>query len=152
MRQYVLFTLGEEEFGVDVGVAVEVMRPVMANPLHDVPEFISGVATVREEVVPLIDMRKRFSLSIGGNRERLVLVRTSLEKVGLIVDDVQGISRFRDEDISRPPVVFRGLKSEFLTGLIKLNGKVLMLLDIENILDSEEKIVLEKAMEKIRGG
>jgi purine-binding chemotaxis protein CheW len=150
MRKFIVFRLGSEEFGIDVNRAVEILKARKSKPVPDVPDFISGVVTIRGEMIPIVDMRKRFGIKSAPGKERSVIVRTGGEKVGLLVDDVQEIADFNEDDILKPPIIFKGLRNKYLDGLGKKSGddqqeSVVMLLNIEKVLTAEEKIQIKES-------
>lgn len=143
MQKFIVFKLGNKEFGVEVEKVVEILNSQKICPLPELKDFIAGVITVRGEVIPLIDMRKRFGIQPFPKKERTVIVKAGSEKVGLIVDEVKDITAFLPEEIMKPPVIFKGLKTEYLIGLGKKEGMVVILLNLENILTAEEKMILK---------
>lgn len=157
MRKFIIFRLGSEEFGIDVDKAVEILRARESKPVPDVPDFISGVVMVRGEMIPIVDMRKRFGIKPAPGKERAVIVRTGVEKVGLLVDDVQEIADFGESEIMKPPIIFKGLKNRYLEGLGKKSGddlqeRVIMLLNIEKVLTAEERIQLKESKGRTGAG
>lgn len=150
MRKFIVFRLGPDDFGIEIGSVVEVIKSRKGRLLPDAGEFISGVITLRGSLIPLIDMRKRFSIEPAPKKERTLVVSAGGERVGLVVDEVKGINGFRPEDIIRPPIIFRGLKRRHLAGLGMKNGAAVMLLNMESILDSDEKIMLKEAIGGLR--
>ena len=85
----------------------------------------------------------------GGTRRRLLTVRSSLGRIALMVDDVKGIEVIDMDAVTRPPMVFRGIKKQYLDGLYNTGGKVYIMINVEEILTSEEKIILERAYEAL---
>lgn len=149
MRQYFAFSLAGERFAFDVAKAVEVVRAGgRLRPVPDLPAYVAGVAEVRGEVVPVMDLRLRFSMPTHADkkRQRLLIVKTTLRKIGLLVDSADGLMKLEESGIEKPPLVFRGLKSEYLGGLVRKEGDVVAILNIDEIVNSDEKIALETAM------
>ena len=143
MQKFIIFRLGSKEFGIEIEKVVEIMNVRDVSHLPELEDFISGVITVRGEVIPLIDIRKRFGIEPSPKKERTVIVRSGPEKVGLIVDEVKGITGFMPGEITKPPVIFKGLKTEYLVGLGRREGMVVILLNLENVLAVREKMMLE---------
>jgi purine-binding chemotaxis protein CheW len=114
-RQLVTFRLGEDEFAIDVMRALEVLKTREVRSVPKAPDFVEGLVTVRDTVVPVIDMRKRFSL------------------------------------ISQAPDFFRGLAGRYLEGIARDSERLVILLNLDEILTSKEKIALEKLIEKVKG-
>jgi len=145
MKQFAVFRLGGEEFGVDIFKVIEILNPVRRYSIPDMPGFFSGVISLRGAVIPLIDLRRRFNLKSRPDRERIIVVRVGGQRAGLCVDSVTEITSFADSDIVPPPPIFRGFKPEFLLGLGKKGERVIVLLDADMILTSEERAVLRVA-------
>lgn len=152
MNQYVLFRLGADRFAIDVNSAVEILNPVMAQAVPELPEFVSGVVSIRRKLVPMIDMRKRLGLKPDTSRERVIIVRLSgRQRVALLVDEVFGIEKMAGKAITKPPVIFRGLKKKYLMGLIRDGDMAIMALDIGGIITSDELIMLSEVHEALEG-
>ncbi|MBI4823211.1 MAG: chemotaxis protein CheW [Nitrospirae bacterium] len=148
MKQFIVFGLGEEDFGIDIKNVVEILKYQKVRGLPNLPDFISGIITVRGDVIALIDMRKRFGIRFSQSKnERIILIRAEGEKVGLVVDAVREIASFSNEEMTLPPAIFKGLKTEYLEGIAKKKGSVVILLSIESLLSAEEKIILKESTE-----
>lgn len=147
MKRFLVFTLDDDIFAIDVASAVEVLcwRPVSHVP--ELPDFVTGVVDVRGNMVPVVGMRQRMGMPkpSGAGKQRLLIVRSSLGVIALVVDDVKSIARIDTNLIKKPPMVFRGIKKRFLDGLYKSDQSMYIILNIEQILTSEEKIILERA-------
>ncbi len=150
MGQVLIFSLGVDDFGIPIGNAVEVLRTRPVRKVPDMPDYIEGFVRVRKDMVPLIDMRKRFGVQSAALKERVLVVRYSGERVGLLVDNVTGIVKYEDNAFRPPPSVFRGLKSKYMAGILELDGRSIVFLDVANVLSSREKIALKKAKEKLK--
>jgi purine-binding chemotaxis protein CheW len=142
MGKFILFRVGAEVFGIAIGKVLEILNPPVVNPLPEVPDYIAGVITLRGSVIPLVDMRKRFGLKPEPRKERAVVIRSGGEKVGLVVDEVIEIRGLEDKEISDPPAIFRGLRTEYMSGIAKTGSGVAIILDMERILSSVEKILI----------
>ncbi len=108
------------------------------------PAFIEGVIDLRGEVVPVVDMRKRLGLPATepGPDTRIVVVGFGEERIGLIVDHVSEVSRIPDTSISKAPKYFRGLTAELIQGLARFGDRLVVLIHIDRILSSDERIEL----------
>lgn len=134
---------GSEQFGIDINRVVEILKAQRIHLLPQLPSFLAGIVNVRGEVIPLLDLRKRFGISPSSKKERIIIVRSASEKVGLLVDGIKEIVDFLPQEISEPPSMFRGLKTEYLTGIGRKGEDIVILLNIDTLLSSEEKIQLE---------
>jgi purine-binding chemotaxis protein CheW len=145
--QLVTFRVGGEEFGLDVFAVHEILRYGGVTPVPRAPEFVEGVLDVRGSVVPVVDLRRRFETAEQPHDEetRIVLVEFGGERLGLVVDSVTEVLRAPETAISAPPAFIRGLAAEFVRGIVRLQDRLVILLDLERILSSQERIALEQA-------
>jgi purine-binding chemotaxis protein CheW len=145
MRQFTVFRVGEEEFGVDIFKVIEILNPVKTYFIPGMPDFLSGVINLRGAVIPLLDLRKRFGTASRPEKERIVIVRVGKQKVGLCVDSVREITSFSENEIIPSPPIFREFKPEYLAGLGKKDERVIILLNTDMILTPEEKSLLSES-------
>ena len=143
----VIFRMGDEEFGTEIGSVVEVLeyRPPVRMP--QAPEFLEGVIYLRDAIIPVFDLRKRMELEARAAtpETRYVIVLIDEERVALLVDAVLEVAHVRGDDLSAPPPFFRGVAGEYLHGLAKVRERVVIVLKIERILTSQERIALLRA-------
>lgn len=139
--QLVTFNLGKEEFAVPILQIQEINRLVDITRVPKSPEFVEGVINLRGKVIPIIDLRKRFGLPQAelGKYARIVVVNMEGRMVGLIVDSVSEVLRLSEDAIEPAPPVVAGIDSEYIRGLGKLDGRLLILLDLSKILTKEER-------------
>lgn len=147
--KFAVFRIGKEDFGVDIGRVVEFLHTQRVYTMPELPDFLSGVITVRGEVVPLLDLRKRFDIQSSQTEELIIVVRYGDEKIGLLVDEIKEILPLGPEEITAPPKIFKGLKKKYLTGLGKKNDRIIILLNVDHLLSSEEKIMLQDSEEDL---
>ncbi len=143
--KFAVFSIGQEDFGVEINKVVEILNTQKVYSLPELPDFLSGVITVRGEVVPLLDLRKRFDIQSSRTKELIILVRYDSEKIGLLVDEIKEILSLNPEEITSPPAIFKGLKKKYLTGIGKRDDRIIILLNIDYLLSSEEKIMLKES-------
>ena len=146
MRKFTIFKIGDELFGIGIERVVEILKVQKIFTIPGLPEFLSGVMSVRGNIVPVIDLRRRFGIKPSGNKERIIIVRYGQEKIGFLVDDIKEILSLSPEQIRTPPSIFKGFKTEYLTGLGKHGERIIILLNIDNLLTSEEKIILKESI------
>ena len=146
MRKFAVFTIADEIFGIEIERVVEIIRVQKIFSLPGLPDFLSGVMSVRGAVISLVDLRRRFGKQPSGKKERIIIVRFGQEKIGLLVDGMKEIMSLAPEEMTNPPSLFKGFKTEYLTGLGKKDGAIIILLNIDNLLTSEEKIILKESM------
>lgn len=144
-RQLVVFRLHNEEFGVEITEVREIVRLRHITRLPHVADYIEGVTNLRGEVIPVICLRKRFGLKPQENTQdtRIIILEIKESLVGFVVDAVTETLRLAESSIEPPPSSIAGLRSDYLAGVGKLNDRLLILLEVDKILTSEERIQLE---------
>lgn len=139
-----IFNIGEEEYALDIMKVVEILRPQKVTRLPNTPDFIEGVINLRGTVVPIIDLRKRFGIKIQGHEnERILLTRVSGEIVGLLVDGVKEVYSLYRGDVVPPPAMVKGIKTEYIEGVGKAGERLIIILNLDKILSTEEMLLLE---------
>ena len=136
---------GEDEFGIYISRVVEILTVQRIYPLPHLPSSLSGVINTRGYVIPIMDLRRRLGIEPAPAKERIIIIRYGNEKVGLLVDGVREIISFESGEIIPPPSIFKGMKTEYLTGIGKKKDRIIILLNLDTLLSSEEKIQIEEA-------
>jgi purine-binding chemotaxis protein CheW len=144
--QMVIFKLEKEEFAVDINQVREVLNLTQITPLPRSPHYIEGVINLRGEVIPVIDLRKRFGLPDleNGERARVIIVEIQSNNVGLTVDSVTEVLRYSAGAIQAPPSRGIGSRTDFIKGIAKLEERLLTILNLEKILTTDEVISMEE--------
>jgi purine-binding chemotaxis protein CheW len=145
--QLVTFRVGGEEFGLDVFAVHEILRYQEPTPMPRAPEFVEGVLDVRGTLVPVVDLRRRFETpEVAYDFDtRIILVDFNDERLGLVVDSVTEVLRAPETAVSPPPAYIRGLAAEFVRGIVRVGDRLVVLMDLDRILSSEERIALAHA-------
>ncbi|GAB4490565.1 MAG: chemotaxis protein CheW [Thermodesulfovibrionales bacterium] len=147
MSTFTIFRIGDETFGIAIERVVEILKPQKVYTIPGLPDFITGVMNVRGLVVPVIDLRRRFGVAPSGKKERIIMVRYDTERIGLLVDEIREILGLEQDEIRISPTIFRGFKTDYLSGLGKKDERIIILLNIDNLLTSDEKIQLRQSLE-----
>lgn len=136
--QLVTFRIGEEEFGVDILAVQEIIRLMQITMVPRAPEFIEGVINLRGKVIPVINMRRRFNKEqvTADSSTRIVVMELDQKIVGFLVDGVSEVLRIPESTVEDPPPVVAGIGSEYIRGIGKLDNRLLILLDLHNLLGS----------------
>jgi purine-binding chemotaxis protein CheW len=145
--QLVTFRVGGEEFGLDVFQVHEILRWQAPTAVPRAPAFVEGVLDVRGTLVPVVDLRRRFELKEAAydDETRIVLVDYQGERLGLVVDAVTEVLRAPETAITAPPAYVRGLAAEYLRGIVRLESRLVVLLDLDRILSSTERLALQES-------
>lgn len=145
--QVACFRVADRDCAVDVMRIAEVLRPVPVTPLPSAPAFVEGIIELRGRFLPVIDLRKRF----GGEGQRAagkyVVAPMGETSVALVVDEVTGVERIPTDQIQQPPALASGrVAPSFVSGIVKWNERVFMLLDIDAVLSAAERDALAAAI------
>lgn len=135
--QIVSFRVGNEEFGLDILRVQEIIRHQHLTRVPNSPDFVDGVINLRGQVIPVIALRKRFGLeeSARDNQSRIVVLEVQNMVLGFIVDSVPEVLRIAPSAVVVPPN-FGKADREYVSGVAKLDDRLLILLDVDRILTS----------------
>ena len=145
LLQLVTFRIGEEEFGVDILRVQEIIRIMEITRVPKSPDFVEGVINLRGKVIPIIDLRKRFGLEVKEHDKhtRIIVIEMNNMIVGFVVDAVSEVLRIPADTVEPPPpAVMGGIDSEYISGVGKLEDRLLILLDLDKLLSQEEQAEL----------
>lgn len=140
-KQYVVFKLGNSEFGIDIMNVKEIGIYEESISLPDTPDFIEGVINYRGNVIPIINLKKRLSLGeLDISKDtRIIIINLDNKEIGFIVDEASQTIRLNSEQIDPAPSFVTGIDKKYITGVGKINEKrLLILIDLEKILTDEE--------------
>ncbi|MBP2652652.1 MAG: cheW 2 [Firmicutes bacterium] len=143
--QLVVFSLATEEYGLLITKVQEINRIVPITKLPQTPNFMEGIINLRGRVIPIIDLRKRFQLKVSDYDEdtRIIIVEVAGQTVGVIVDAVTEVVCLSKALVEPPPPSFI-LDAEYVDGIGKFDERLLILLNIDKILTSQEEIILKQ--------
>jgi len=139
--QLVSFTVGREEFGLDILRVQEINRMTEITRVPNAPPFVSGVINLRGKVIPIVDLRLRFGMNEAelNSQTRIIVVELETNVVGFIVDSVREVLRVPRKIMEPPPPMVAGIGSEYLTAVCKLEDRLLILLDLDAVLSTTER-------------
>lgn len=134
--QVVSFRLANEEYGIEI---TKVQEIILVGDVTRVPQtepFIKGLINLRSTVIPIIDLRLRFEMpeQQPTDETRIMVMNLAGKTIGIVVDAVSEVLRIAKEHVAPPPATVSGVGREYLTGLAKLDQRLLILLDIDHLL------------------
>ncbi len=149
-KQYVIFKLCGEEYGVEISNVQEITEYTQATKVPNVPDFIEGIINLRGNITPIISLKKRFNLEENEMSEnnRIIIINLKDKHIGFIVDDASQVITMDEKQIENPPDILTGIDRQYITGIGKVEEKIIIMLDLEKILTEEEKQEI-KEMEEI---
>lgn len=152
--KYLTFRLMEELFGINVNAILQIIAIPTITPIPKTPTFVKGVINLRGKIIPVIDLRLRFSLAQADYDERtaIIIIKTTMNNsdifIGIIVDTVLEVMDITADQIEDRPAFGVKLDTEYILGMAKVKGKVVTLLDIENVLSKEELVSMQQIQDK----
>ena len=145
--EFLAFTLGEEEYGIDIQKVQELRGYDAVTRIANAPAFIKGVVNLRGIIVPIIDMRVKLNLSDPSYDQFTVVIVLNIggRVVGMVVDSVSDVITLAPEQIKDAPQMGSLLDTDYLIGLGTVGERMLILMDIDRLMSSEEMGLIEKA-------
>jgi purine-binding chemotaxis protein CheW len=140
LLQLVSFNIGEEVFGVDILQVQEINRLVEITKVPESAQYIEGVINLRGKVIPIIDLRKRFGMVLkdADKDTRIIVLDITGTVMGMIVDSVSEVLRLPPSTIEPAPEIATSINSEYISGVAKLDDRLLIYLDLSKIFTEKE--------------
>ncbi|MGQ3685438.1 MAG: chemotaxis protein CheW [Candidatus Loosdrechtia sp.] len=149
--KYLTFVSGKEEYGIEILKVREIIGLLDITKVPQTPDYMKGVINLRGKVIPVIDLRLKFSMPEGEQTQETCIIVVEVgaqsntpQLIGIIVDSVSEVSDIGSGAIEETPNLGQGINTSFIMGLGKIKGKIVMLLDIEQVLSSEELEIAEQ--------
>jgi len=146
-RELLTFTLGNEEYGIDILKVQEIRGYDAVTTIANAPEFIKGVINLRGIIVPIIDMRIKFNLgNVTYNELTVVIILNVANRVmGMVVDGVSDVIALTTEQLKPAPEFSSTLGAQYITGLGTVDGRMIIVIDIEKLMTSRDMDLVEMA-------
>jgi purine-binding chemotaxis protein CheW len=147
--EYLTFILGSEEYGVEILKVQEIRSYEAVTKIANTPDFIKGVINLRGSIVPIIDLRMRFKLTQAEYNDSTVVIILNLSNriIGMVVDGVSDVLELKSSQISPVPELVSNIDTKYLLGLGTIDGRMLILVDIEQLMSSKEMALMEAVSE-----
>jgi len=149
--KYLTFSLKNEAYGIGILKVKEIIGMMLITSVPRTPAFVEGVINLRGKVIPVIDLRLKFTMDAMDYTDRTCIIvveigtDASTVLIGVVVDAVSEVLNIRQEEIEKPPDFGTSLNTEYILGMAKMGDGVKILLDIDKVLSSEEINLFEKA-------
>ena len=139
--QIVIFELASELFGLQIATVESIIKLQPITQVPHTPGFVVGVTNLRGNVLPVIDLRKRFGFEskITDKDSRIIVVNADKIKVGMIVDAVTEVLTISDQAVEAAPAITMTVDSNFITGIVKITKNLVILLNLEKVLAGSER-------------
>ena len=147
--QVVSFRLANEEYGIEITKVQEIILVGAITRMPQTAAYIKGLINLRSTVIPIVDLRLRFGMAEEAytDETRIMVMNVGGKTLGLVVDAVSEVLRISKEQVAPPPPTVGGLGRDYLTGLAKLEKRLLILLDVERLLADTGSSSVEESVE-----
>lgn len=149
LQQLVTFELFSEIFALPILDVREIIRMPTITPVPQAPSFVEGVINLRGQIIPVVDLRKRFGLSPkeSDDETRIIVVELGNNMViGLVVDSVREVERIPSDTIAPPPALVAGsIGSEYIKGISNHDDKMIVHIDMRKVFNTDEINALERS-------
>jgi purine-binding chemotaxis protein CheW len=144
-QQLVVFELANEFYGINIAMVESIIKVQTITQLPQTPPYVKGVTNLRGSVLPVIDLRTRFALDTKEDtrQTRIMIVTMGSIKAGIVVDAVSEVLRVSDETIEPLPPMINSIDSAFLKGIVRLENRLIILLELSKVLNLDEQRSLE---------
>lgn len=140
-----IFSLNGEHYATDITDVERILRYIEPTKMPDVPEFVEGVINYGDEILPILNLSKKFKFSSNDEvnyEEKKIIVIKRENKFGVIVDIVYEVTDISNDIFEKAPKITSAISKNYIKGLVKLNGEIIILLDIDKVLsDQEEELI-----------
>jgi purine-binding chemotaxis protein CheW len=145
-KEFLAFTLGQEEYGIDILRVQEIRGYEPVTRIANAPDFIKGVVNLRGIIVPVVDMRIKFSLGTPTYDQFTVVIILNIagRVMGMVVDSVSDVTTLSPDQVKPAPEMGTTFDSDYLIGLGTLNERMLILVDIDKLMSSSEMGLIER--------
>lgn len=136
----VTFRLGSGEYAIDIMQAKEIIKMEKITLIPNAPYFVEGVINLRGNIIPIIDLKKRFNLeeSEGDKNTGIIIAKIEDVDMGIMIDSVSKVVSMANSDIQPPPSMLQGIGQRYIKGVGKMEDKLLVVLDLDKLFTNEE--------------
>ncbi|MEI8374490.1 MAG: chemotaxis protein CheW [Planctomycetota bacterium] len=146
--QLVSFKLSNETYGIEITKIREIILVGQITRVPETPHYIKGLINLRSSVIPVIDLRARFALAENELTQdsRIMVLNVGRRTIGIVVDSVNEVLRVSQDQISPAPPTVASLGNQYITGLVRLEEQLLILLDVDHLFGQEATLAMDAAV------
>ena len=136
-----IFELNGEHYATDILDVERILGYVQTTEMPDAPSFVEGVINYEDSILPIISLNKKFKFNSTCNKEqaKIIVVKREEKKYGVVVDNVYEVTDINKESFETAPTITNQVSQKYIRGLVKLKDKIVILLNMGNILNEEEE-------------
>ena len=144
----VTFKISNETYAIDIMEVNEIVKLTEITPIPNAPDFVDGIITLRGQIIPIVDLNKRFNFAPRTYTEEdelfraIVIIRVQDMTIGILIDQVNRVIPVNRDQIQPPPQMISGIGAEFISGVIKQNDNLFVILDIQKLFSKKELLQL----------
>jgi purine-binding chemotaxis protein CheW len=146
-QEYLTFVLADESYGIDILKVQEIRGYDAVTKIANTPEFIKGVVNLRGLIVPIVDLRIKFGLGnvVYDDFTVVIILNLNGRVVGIVVDGVSDVMNLKGNQVRDVPDIVSSIDTKYITGLATVEDKMFILVDIEQLMNSQEMALLDSA-------
>jgi purine-binding chemotaxis protein CheW len=142
--QLVTFRLGGQDFAVNLFHVERILRYQPPVPLPKAPDYLEGMVQYGDAAVPVVDLRKRVSVDAPVRDEtRIMILELGQDRIGIVVDAVLEVLKVPADRVAAPPSIVQGLAAKYISGIVSLDGRTIVVLAATTLLSAKERLALE---------
>ena len=144
----VTFKISNETYAIDIMEVNEIVKLTEITPIPNAPDFVDGIITLRGQSIPIVDLNKRFNFAPRTYTEEdelfraIVIIRVQDMTIGILIDQVNRVIPVNRDQIQPPPQMVSGVGAEFISGVVKQNDNLFVILDIQKLFSKKELMML----------
>ena len=144
----VTFKISNETYAIDIMEVNEIVKLTEITPIPNAPDFVDGIITLRGQIIPIVDLNKRFNFAPRTYTEEdelfraIVIIRVQDMTIGILIDQVNRVIPVNRDQIQPPPQMVSGVGAEFISGVVKQNDNLFVILDIQKLFSKKELLML----------
>ncbi|MBQ3923113.1 MAG: purine-binding chemotaxis protein CheW [Spirochaetales bacterium] len=144
----VTFKISNETYAIDIMEVNEIVKLTEITPIPNAPDFVDGIITLRGQIIPIVDLNKRFNFAPRTYTEEdelfraIVIIRVQDMTIGILIDQVNRVIPIDRNQIQPPPQMVSGVGAEFISGVVKQNDNLFVILDIQKLFSKKELMML----------
>ena len=144
----VTFKISNETYAIDIMEVNEIVKLTEITPIPNAPDFVDGIITLRGQIIPIVDLNKRFNFVPRTYTEEdelfraIVIIRVHDMTIGILIDQVNRVIPIDRNQIQPPPQMVSGVGAEFISGVVKQNDNLFVILDVQKLFSKKELLML----------
>ena len=137
-KQYVIFSLGKQNYGIDVMDSREIITTGDLTFIPEAPSFVDGVINLRDQIIPIINLNEKFRLNLDIDNNKVIIISVDDELMGLKVQEVIEITNLNQKDLNDTPEITKNIDSNYIKGIAKLKDDLIIIINTNSLMKDKE--------------